>query len=147
MQTWKHERALWFIDWPRVQWGWKAEYKENCHTKNSCPFHHRGLQCKSRKSEIPGVTGKFSLGVQNEVRQRLKEFGREPTGHSKHPLPTTQEMTLHMDITRWSITKSDWLYSLQLKMEKLYSKTSSTAKIRPGTDWMRSRTPYCKVQT
>ena len=24
---------------------------------------------------------------------------REHTGHSKHPLPTTQEKTLHMDIT------------------------------------------------
>ena len=28
---------------------------------------------------------------------------RKCTGHSKHPLPTTQEKTLHMDITRWSI--------------------------------------------
>ena len=27
---------------------------------------------------------------------------RECTGHSKHPLPTTHEKTLHMDITRWS---------------------------------------------
>ena len=25
----------------------------------------------------------------------------------KHPLPTTQETTLHMDITKWSIPKSD----------------------------------------
>ena len=32
---------------------------------------------------------------------------RECTGHSKHPLPTTQEKTLHMDITRRSIPKSD----------------------------------------
>ena len=32
---------------------------------------------------------------------------RERTGHSKHPLPTTQEKTLHMDITRWSTPKSD----------------------------------------
>ena len=32
---------------------------------------------------------------------------REHTGHSKHPLPTTQEKTLHMDITRWSTLKSD----------------------------------------
>ena len=32
---------------------------------------------------------------------------REHTGHSKHPLPTTQEKTLHMDITRWLISKSD----------------------------------------
>ena len=28
-------------------------------------------------------------------------------GDSKHPLPTTQEKTLLMDITRWSMTKSD----------------------------------------
>ena len=39
----------------------------------------------------------------------------------KHPLPTTQETTRHMDITKWSIPKSDWLYSLQPKMEKLYT--------------------------
>ena len=40
---------------------------------------------------------------------------RERTGHGKHPLLTTQENTLHMDITRWSTLKSDWLYSLPLK--------------------------------
>ena len=45
---------------------------------------------------------------------------RECTGHSKHPLPTTEERTIHMDITRWSIPKSDRLYSLQPKMENLY---------------------------
>ena len=46
---------------------------------------------------------------------------RKCTGHSKHSLPTTQEKTLHMDITKWSTPKSDWLYSLQPKMEKLYT--------------------------
>ena len=51
---------------------------------------------------IPGVTGKFGLGVQNEAGQRLTGvLPRECTGHSKHPLQTTQETTLHMDITRW----------------------------------------------
>ena len=45
---------------------------------------------KVGSQEIPGVTGKFSLGVQNEAGQRLTEFlPREFTGHSKHPLPTT----------------------------------------------------------
>ena len=63
---------------------------------------------KVGSQEIPGVTGKFGLGVQNEAGQRLKEFCQgECTGHSKHLLPTTQEKTLHMDITRWSILKSD----------------------------------------
>ena len=46
---------------------------------------------------------------------------RKCTGHSKHPLSTTQEKTLHMDISRWSTPKSDGLYSFQPKMEKLYT--------------------------
>ena len=62
---------------------------------------------KVGSQEIPGVTGKFGLGIQNEAGQRLRLFLREHTGDSKHPLSTTQQMTLHMDITRWSIPKSD----------------------------------------
>ena len=62
---------------------------------------------KVRSQEIPGVTGKFGLEVQNEAGQRLTVFPGERTGYSKHPLPTTQEKTLHMDITRWSTPKSD----------------------------------------
>ena len=62
---------------------------------------------KVGSQETPGVTGKFGLGVQNAAGQRLIVLPRECTGHSKHPLPTTQEKTLHMDITRWSTPKSD----------------------------------------
>ena len=76
---------------------------------------------KVGSQETPGVTGKFGLGVKNEAGQRLIEFAKKHTGHSKHTLPTTQETTLHMDITRWSILKSDCLYSLQPKMERLYT--------------------------
>ena len=62
---------------------------------------------KVEGQEIPGVTGKFGLGVQNEAGQTLNRIlPRERTGHSKHPLPI-QEKTLHMDITRWSMPKSD----------------------------------------
>ena len=69
---------------------------------------------------------------------------RKCTGCSKHPLPTTQEKTLHMDITRWSTPKSDWLYSLQQKMEKLY--TVNKNKTRSWL-WLRSWTPYYQIQT
>ena len=64
---------------------------------------------KVGSQDIPGGTGKFGLGVQNEAGQRLIEYRlpRECTGHSKHPLPTTQDKTLHMDITRWSTPQSD----------------------------------------
>ena len=56
---------------------------------------------KVGSQEIPGGTGKFDLGVQNEAGQRLTVLPRESTGHSKHPLPTTQETTLHINITKW----------------------------------------------
>ena len=62
---------------------------------------------KVGSQETPGVTGKFGLGVHNEAGQKLRALIRERTGHSKHPPSTTQEKTLHMDITRWSTPKSD----------------------------------------
>ena len=100
---------------------------------------------KVGSQETPGVTGKFGLGMRNEAGQRLIEFlPRKCTGHSKHPLPTTQEKTLHMDITRWSTPKSGWLYSLQPEMEKLYT----VNKNKTGSWlWLRSWTPYCQIQT
>ena len=62
---------------------------------------------KVGSQETPGVKGKFGLGTRNEAGQTLTVLPRKCTGHSKHPLPTTQEKTLHMDITRWSTLKSD----------------------------------------
>ena len=74
--------------------------------KKECPFHHRGLEWKSSKSRVnlsnwqvwPGST-KWSREKANKV------LPRERTGYSKQTLPTTQETTLHMDITRWSTPK------------------------------------------
>ena len=45
--------------------------------KKRCPFHYRGLECKSRSQKTPEVTGKFGLGVQNEAGQKLIEFCQE----------------------------------------------------------------------
>ena len=42
-------------------------------------FSLQGTGCKSRSQEIPGVTGKFGLGLQNEAGQRLIEFCQENT--------------------------------------------------------------------
>ena len=47
--------------------------------KKRCPFHHRGWNAKVGSQKIPGVTGKFALGVQNEGGQRLTAFCQENT--------------------------------------------------------------------
>ena len=95
-------------------------------------FHHRGLEGKVGSQEIPRVTGKFSLGTNWSRAKANRVLSREHTGHSKYYLPTTQETTLHMDITRWSTPKSDWLYSLQPKMKKLH--TVRAVFTWPGAD-------------
>ena len=64
---------------------------------------------KVGNQEIPGVTGKFGLGIENEGGQRLTEFSQENVLviATNHPLPKTQKKTLHMNITRESMPKSD----------------------------------------
>ena len=56
--------------------------------------------------ETPGVTGKFGLGIQNEAGKRLTEVCQENALVIANTL-FQQEKTLHMDMTRWSILKSD----------------------------------------
>ena len=70
---------------------------------------------KVGSQETPGVTGKFGLGMRNEAGQRLIEF--------------CQENVLDIaNITRWSRPKSDCLYSLQPKMEKLCTVSKSKTR-------------------
>ena len=75
--------------------------------KKDIPFIIGDWNVKVGCQEIPGITGKFGLGVLNETGQKLIEFCQENTGHSKYPFPTTQEMILHMGNTKWSIPISD----------------------------------------
>ena len=121
-------------------------YEARTNTQKGYPLHYRGLEYKSRKSratwnnrQIWPWSTKWSRSKVNRV------FPGECAGHSKHPLPTTKEKTLYMDIiSTWSTPKSNWLYSLQPKMEKLY--TVSRNKTRSWL-WLRPWTPYCQIQT
>ena len=61
---------------------------------------------KVGRQEIPGR----KIWPWSMERRRAKANGalpRERTGHSKQPLQTTQQKTLHMDITRWLTPTSD----------------------------------------
>ena len=123
---------------------WRPTRPARTNTQQRCPFHYRRLECKSRKSrntwsnrQIWSWSTEWSRAEANIV------LPREHTSYSKHPLPTTQEKTLHRDITRWSTPKSDWLYSWQ-RLEKLY--TVSKNKTRSWL-WLRSWTAYWEIQT
>ena len=62
---------------------------------------------KIGSQEIPGVMGKFCLGVQNESGQRLTEFCQENALVIADTLFQQHKGKLHMDISKWSTPKSD----------------------------------------
>ena len=77
---------------------WFCEDRQDCldlTPKKDILFITGDQNAKAGSQETSGVTGKFGLGVQNEVGQRLTVLPRKCTGHSEHPLLTTQEKTLH----------------------------------------------------
>ena len=85
--------------WVRRNWSWTVlgrptrTFRTN--TQKRCSFHSRGLECKSRKSR--NTWSNRQSWPWNEEWSRAKTnrvLPRNCTGHSKHPLPTTQEKTL-----------------------------------------------------
>ena len=90
------------------QWCWKSFHVPVSHLCVVFGKMYIQVSCWytwSNRQAWPQST-KWSRAKANRV------LPREPTDYHKHPLSTTQEMTLHMDISRWSIPKSDWLYYL-----------------------------------
>ena len=76
-------------------------------TKKRCLFHHRRLKCKSKNQEIPGVTGKFGLGVQNEAGQGLTEFCQGTTLVITNTRFQKTRDNFICEHHQWSIVKSD----------------------------------------
>ena len=91
----------------KVEWVYEDIQDILEHPKR-CLFHYRGLECKGRKSRNTWSNSQIWPWSTEWGRAKANRvLPREHTGHSKHPLTTTQEKTLYMDITRWSIPKSD----------------------------------------
>ena len=91
--------------------------------KCRCPFHYSGLECKSRKSrntwsnrQIWRWNTEWSRAKTNRV------LPRKCTGHSKHPLPTTQEKMVNTEIRLiifYAAKDGEALYSQQKQDQEL----------------------------
>ena len=64
-------------------------------SKKDVLFIIEDWNAKEGSQEIPGVTGKFGLGVQNEAGQRLTEFCQENTLVIANTLFQLHERTLY----------------------------------------------------
>ena len=82
-----------------------------------CSYHHNGLECKRRKSR--DVRNSRQVWPWN-TRWNGTKFNwilpRECTGHTEDPLSITQDMAIHMDITKWFLMESSCLYNQEGKV-------------------------------
>ena len=85
---------------------------------------------KVESQEIPGVTGKFGLGIQNEAGQRLIEFCLENTLVTANTLFQQHKRRLYTWTSPDGQHRNQTDYILCSQMEKLYT----VSKNKPGAD-------------
>ena len=94
--------------------------------------------------EIPGVTGRFGLRVQNEEGQRLIEFGQENA--------LVVENILFQQHKRWLCTWTSPNGHYQNQTDHIlcswrWRNFIQSAKLDGELLWFRSWTLYCQIQT
>ena len=107
---------------------WRPTRPSRTNTKKRCPFHHRGIECKSRKSrdtwsnrQVWPWSTKWSRAKDNRV------LPRECTGHSKHQHKR--------QLYTW--TSPDGQYRNQIVYilcSQSWRSTIQSAETRPGAD-------------
>ena len=128
--------------WCWRSWSWLVLWRPTrpkTNTQKDVLFIIGDWNTKVGSQETPGVTGKFGLEIRKEAGQKLITFCQENTLIITNSPFQQCKRRLHMDITRLSIPKSDWLYSFQPKIEQLYT----VSKNETGNWlWLRSWIPY-----
>ena len=107
---------------------WRPTGPSRTNTQKRCPVHHRGLECKIGSQEIPGVTGKFGLGIQNETGQRLIEFCQE------NALVIANTFFQQHKRRLYTWTSPDGQYLNQILCSQRWRSSIQSAKTRPGVD-------------
>ena len=129
-------------------WGWTVLWgstrPSRTDTKKDVLFIIGDWNAKAGNQETPGVTGKFGLGVQNEARQRLKEFCQENALVIANTLFQQQKRKLYT----W--TSPDGQYQNQIDCilctQRWRSSIKSAKKKTGSWLWLSSWTPYCQIQ-
>ena len=153
MQTIQHHSNLSLCPnhWCQRNWSWSVLWRprtppktNNNNKKRDVPFIIGDWNAKVGSQEIPGVTGGFSLGEQNEAGQRLTEFCQENSLVIANTLFQQHKRRLYT----W--TSPDGQYQNQIDYILCSWRWRSSyivSKNKTGNSLcLRSWTPYCKIQ-
>ena len=119
--------------WRSWSWSvlWRSIRPSRTNTPKRCPFHYTDWNAKVGSQEIPGVTGKFGLGVQNEAGQRLIEFCQE------NALVIENTLFQQHNRRRYTWISADgqyWNQSDFILCSQRWRSSTQSAKTRPGAD-------------
>ena len=110
---------------------WRPTRPFRTNTQKRCPFHYRGLECKSRKSRNTWSNRQIGLGIWNEAGQRLIAFCQENAlvianilfqQHKRRLYTWTSRDGQHWNQTDYILCSQSWRSSIQ------------STKTRPGAD-------------
>ena len=87
--------------------------------KKRCPFHHRGLECKSRKSRDTWSNRQTWPWSKNEAAQRLTEFCQENALFIANTFFQQHKRRLHL------LCSQRWKSSIQSAKTRLRAECSS----------------------
>ena len=110
---------------------WRPTRPPRSNTRKRHYFHHRGIECTSRKSKDTWSNRQAWLWSTKWSRAKVNRvLPRERTGHSKHLLPTTQ---------RWLYTWASPDGQCQNRIvyilcSRRWRSSIQSAKTRPGAD-------------
>ena len=111
---------------------WRPIRPSRNHTPKRCPFHYRGLECKSKKSR--NTWSKRQIWSQNTEWSRTKvnrALPREYTGHSKHPAKKHKRR-----LYTWTTPDSQyWNQFDYILCSQRWRSSIQSAKTRPGADY------------
>ena len=109
----------------------KITRSSRANVQKRCPFHYRGLECKSRKSRNTWNIGKFGLGVQNESGKRLIEFCQENAMVIANTLFQQHKRRIY---TQSSPDGQYWYQSEYILCSRRWRSSTQSAKAWPGAD-------------
>ena len=90
------------------------------------------MDAKVESQEIPGITGKFGLGVQNEAGQRLLQFCQDNTLVIANTLFQQHKRSLYM----WTSPDGQhWNQIDYILCSQRWGSSIQSAKTRLGADW------------
>ena len=116
-------------------WSWMGLWRPTrpfrTNTPKRCPFHYRGLECKSRKSRNTWSNRQiWPWNVEWSRANANRVLPRECTGHSKHPFQQHKRR-----LYTW--TSPDGRYQNQIHYilcSRRWRSSIWSAKIRPRAD-------------